>query len=70
MLSALLPVMLSPSLLSCWPFAFCHADSGKEAEHAQEEGEKSLQEKAAEGAGRMTASIQDAYENTKAKANS
>jgi len=47
-----------------------NADSDAEAEKASEEGEKSLQQKAKEGAGRMTNSIQEAYENAKDKANS
>lgn len=47
-----------------------NADSDAEAEKAKEEGEKSLQQKAKEGAGRMTNSIQEAYENVKDKANS
>lgn len=46
------------------------ADSEAEAEQASEEGEKSLQERAKEGAGRMTNSIQEAYDDIKAKANS
>ena len=48
----------------------CNADSEAEAEQASEEGEKSLQERAKEGAGRMTNSIQEAYDDIKAKANS
>ena len=46
------------------------ADSEAEAEQASEESEKSLQERAKEGAGRMTNSIQEAYDDIKAKANS
>ena len=44
------------------------ADSSSEANQAKQEGEKSLQQKTKEAAGSMTRSIQEAYENTKAKA--
>ena len=44
------------------------ADSRSEANQAKQEGEKSLQQKSKEAAGSMSRSIQEAYENTKAKA--
>ena len=48
----------------------CGPDSQQQAEQASEEGNKSLQDKAKEGAGQMTASIRDAYQDVKASAQS
>ena len=44
------------------------ADSDTQAQQAKQEGEKTLQQKSKEAAGSMTRSIQDAYDNAKAKA--
>ena len=51
-------------------WAYYNADSDKEAEQAYVQGEKTLQDKAKDAAGSMSRSIQEAYDNTKAKAQS
>ena len=47
-----------------------NAGSDKEAAHAKEEADKSLQEKAKEAASSMSSQVQEAFDNTKVKGQS